>query len=358
MPGTGEAIRKGIELGWHPGAQICVWHDGEIVINAGVGIATGTTPMTADSVNPWLSSGKPIGATAIMLLSQDGLLDIDEPVSRYWPEFGKHGKQPITSRHLLTHTAGIHTAESVAGIIDQEEVVAALENARLEFQWEPGMKAAYHPYNGWRFLGELVFKLSWTPFDEFVQARIVQPLGMDSASFSANSAASIARNSVMYSSNKGVLIPDDTHTLVSISNFTRPGGGLRSTASDMVRFYRMLLGFGEFNGVRLLEPGVVADMISPQRTGMKDHTFGQVMDWGLGVMLDNKIHSLAAPYGYGPHASGKTFGHGGRESSTAFADPDHDLAVAIVFNGMPGEPTHDRRLRMVTGALYEDLGLV
>ena len=90
---------------------------------------------------------------------------------------------------------------------------------------------------------------------------------------------------------------------------------------------------------------------------MLDETFGQVMDWGLGFLLDNKRYGPAIPYGYGRHASARTFGHSGKESSTGFADPDAGLVVTVVFNGMPGEPKHDRRLRHVTAAIYEDLGL-
>ena len=316
--------------------------------------------MNAESVNPWLSAGKPIGAVAVALLRQDGLLDIDRPVADYWPEFGGNGKQTITTRHLVTHTAGIRTAEVAEELSNLREVITALENARIERDWEPGKKAGYHAFSGWQVLGELVSRLSGSAYDEFVSTRIFQPLAMESASFNVradDAGTSESRLSVMHSAKNGVLTPNRAYASEVLSRFPRPGGGLHSTASDMVRFYRMLLGLGELDGVKLLDPAMAAEMISPQRTGMKDHTFGTVMDWGLGVMLDNKIHGPAAPYGYGPHASASTFGHGGRESSTAFADPEHDLAVAMVFNGMPGELRHDRRLRMVTVAIYEDLGL-
>ena len=317
--------------------------------------------MSADSVNAWLSDGKPVGAVATALLRQDGILDIDEPVAAYWPEFGKNGKQSITPRHILTHTAGIRTAEMAAEMSELQEVIEALENARLEPNWEPGKKAGYHAFSGWQVLGELLFRLSGKPFDEFVRTRIFQPLAMESASFnmSVEDVGTLgSRFSVMHSVKNGVPTPDPAFGPEMTAGFPRPASGLHSTASDMVRFYRMLLGFGELDGVRLLDPGIATEMISPQRIGMKDHTFGRVMDWGLGLMMDNKIHGPDASYGYGPHASSRTFGHGGRESSTAFADSEHNLAVAIVFNGMPGELIHDRRLRLVTAALYEELGLV
>lgn len=360
LPKTEAAIKNGIEQGWHLGAQVCVWQDGRFVANAGVGTTNGSAPMSADALNLWLSSGKPIGAVAVKLLEWDGLLNLDEPVSTYWPEFEANGKEAITTRHILTHTAGMRTADIAGSYSDFSEVLLAIANARIERDWIPGKGAGYHAFGGWQVIGELVQRLSGSAYDEFVRERIFGPLNMNSSTFRLFSLSSTAlRDRVvpMHTSKGGEFVQDPQYSPEFVSSFPRPGGGLHSTASDMVRFYRMLLGLGELEGRKLLEPGDVAEITSPQRTGMKDMTFGQVMDWGLGVMFDNKIHGTAAPYGYGAHASPGTFGHGGRESSTAFADPEHDLAVALVFNAMPGEPTHDRRLRLVTAAIYEDLAL-
>ena len=131
---------------------------------------------------------------------------------------------------------------------------------------------------------------------------------------------------------------------------------------ELVMFYEMLLGGGERQGVRLLQPETVAMMTSRQREGMEDQTFKQVVDWGLGVSINSAHHAPNGawhriPYGYGPHASRDTFGHGGAQSSIAFADPAHGLAVGIVFNGMPGEAKHQMRVNAVLEALYGDLGL-
>lgn len=361
LPKTESAIKTGIEQGWHLGAQVCVWQDGSLLANAGVGTIDGSVPMDADALNLWLSSGKPIGAVAVKLLERDGLLNLDEPVSIYWPEFGTNGKEAITTRHILTHTAGIRTADIAGSYSDFSEVLLAIANARIEPDWVPGKRAGYHAFGGWQVIGELVRRLNGSDYDEFVRERIFDPLSMNSSTFGLFSMPSMKlRDRVvpMHMSKRGEFGRDPQFSPEFVSSFPRPGGGLHSTASDMVRFYRMLLGFGELEGQKLLEPSDVVEITSPQRTGMKDMTFGQVMDWGLGVMFDNKIHGSATPYGYGAHASQRTFGHGGRESSSAFADPEHDLAVALVFNAMPGEPTHDRRLRLVTAAIYEDLALV
>ena len=106
----------------------------------------------------------------------------------------------------------------------------------------------------------------------------------------------------------------------------------------------MLLNGGTIDGVRILSPQSVELFTLRQRIGMFDQTFRHIMDWGLGFQVSsNRYGADTVPYGYGRHASDSTFGHGGSQSSTAFADPEHGLTVAIVCNGMPGEPAHQVR---------------
>lgn len=108
----------------------------------------------------------------------------------------------------------------------------------------------------------------------------------------------------------------------------------------------------------ILRPQTIEAMIARHRVGLFDHTFKHIIDWGLGFILNSRQYGVdTVPYGYGPHASPRTFGHGGRQSSVGFADPEHGLVVAAVFNGTPGEARHDRRLRAFTAAVYEDLEL-
>jgi CubicO group peptidase (beta-lactamase class C family) len=360
LPRTLAAIQKGIELGWHPGAQVCVWLDGETVADDADGYAADRVPMTRESVNLWLSAGKPVGAIAIGILKDRGLIDLDKPVAGYWPEFGQNGKEAITTRHILTHTGGFRTAEGAEAAPALEDAVRAVATARIERDWEPGKKGGYHATAGWRVLSELVRLLSGEPYEDFTREEIFEPLGMDSSTFSLDGVAASHLGglySPMHTTRGAHAEPDPHYGPEVMGAYVRPGGGLRSKAADMVRMYRMLLDLGGLDGAKILEPSTAAAITTPQRVGMHDQTFGHVMDWGFGVMFDNKVHNPAAPYGFGAHASPRTFGHGGKESSTAFADPENDLAVAVVFNGMPGELKHDRRLRMVTEAVYEDLGL-
>ena len=128
--------------------------------------------------------------------------------------------------------------------------------------------------------------------------------------------------------------------------------------ADLVKLPEMFLGLGAREGERVLQPETVTTMTSRHRVSMNDVTFGMVIDWGLGLMV-NSFHYRNRPtsYGYGDHASPDSFGHGGQQSSITFADPVHGLAVALCCNGMPGEVRNHRRTQPVLSALYEDLGL-
>jgi CubicO group peptidase (beta-lactamase class C family) len=133
---------------------------------------------------------------------------------------------------------------------------------------------------------------------------------------------------------------------------------MRGPMHDLARFYEMLRLGGSIGGTQVLKPETVAAMVTRQRVGMFDQTFRQTIDWGLGIILNSAHYGPGIPYQFGPHASPDTFGHGGSQSSTGFCDPRHKLCVGLVFNGMPGEAAHDKRLRATLKALYEDLGMV
>jgi CubicO group peptidase (beta-lactamase class C family) len=128
-----------------------------------------------------------------------------------------------------------------------------------------------------------------------------------------------------------------------------PGGNGRGPMHELARLYEMFRGRGMLGGVRVLSPQTVEAMRARHRVAMYDETFGITLDWGLGLIIDH--------YGVGKYSSRRTFGHGGAQSSVAFCDPEHDLVVAYVCNGMPGAERHHERLDEVSSAIYLDLGL-
>ncbi len=130
-------------------------------------------------------------------------------------------------------------------------------------------------------------------------------------------------------------------------------GARREGPRELGKFYEMLLDGGR----GLISRQTVEALTARHRAGVEDLTFKAIIDWGLGFIIDSKQYGQQAPYGYGPYASPRTFGHSGNQSSVGFADPEYGLVVVVIFNGMPGEEAHQQRRRETLAAIYEDLGI-
>lgn len=370
---TKNIIEMGIEAGTHPGAQLCVWRGSRCVVDLAIGCATPASSgscqksLSPDDLTLWLSAGKPITALAVAQLVEEGVVDFEDPIVEYVPEFEPHGKQDVTVRHVLTHTGGFRSVVFRYPEQSWEEAVAAVCAGRLETGWEVGVTAGYHPHSGWNILGKVLEVCTGKPLGDHLREAVLEPWGM--------SGTWVGMPEPVYDEHAVRLVPvfntagsaprpTEMHERAWVTG-QRPGGNVYGPARDLARFYRGLLAGGELDGVRLLRPDTVAQLVSRQRRDTEDRTFRAVMDWGLGLMVNNarhdltnaKTHPVATPYGFGPHAGDDAFGHGGNQASMGFADPAHGLAVAVVFNGQPGEPKHQKRMHAVLGALYEDLGL-
>ena len=366
LPRTTAVIRRGIDERLHVGAQVYASVGGRVVADVAFGAARTepTAPMRPDTLMLWMSAVKPVTAVAVARQWEAGRLDLDDPVARHVPEFAAKGKERITVRHLLTHTAGIRALAGQWEEQSWDEIIAAVCAARPEPGWEPGKKAGYHLATSWYVLGEIVRRLDGRgrPYDRYVREEILGPLGMNDSWLGVlpgQYRAYGGRVGFMHDTQDPGLIRT-SHPLDAEDRATtcRPGSNGRGPARELGFLYEMLLGRGERNGRRLLTAQSVEAITAPHRVGMFDHTFRHVMGWGLGFLINSAHYGAdTVPYGYGPHASSRTFGHGGSQCATGFADPDHGLAVAVVWNGRPGEQRHDRRLRETLAALYDDLGL-
>jgi CubicO group peptidase (beta-lactamase class C family) len=137
-----------------------------------------------------------------------------------------------------------------------------------------------------------------------------------------------------------------------------PGGNGCGPVGQLARIYRMLAAGGAIDGRRILRPQTVEALVARHRVGMLDATFRTKLDWGLGFIVNSAHYGdPAVPYGYGPHAGPRTWGHSGARSSTAFHDPDAGLTVALAVNGMPDDQTHRLRFERLATAIYQDLHL-
>ena len=183
-----------------------------------------------------------------------------------------------------------------------------------------GGRAAYAPH-GFNPLGEVLHQVDGRAFVDIASEDVLDPVGIDATWTDTENA---------------------------------PSSGLRGPIRELAKLYEAL----RDGGRGVVSPDAIDEFTKRHRSGVFDNTFGAVVDMGLGFILDSKMHGRAdVPYGYGPHSSHATFGHGGSQSCTGFVDPQHSLVVAVMFNGMPGEKPHQQRMFATLKALYEDLGL-
>lgn len=353
---TGAAIEAGLHQRLHVGAQVCVLRRGEVLINEAFGEARLGVPMSPDSIMLWFSAGKPITAVAIGQLVERGDLAWETPVGRVIPEFAQHGKEAVTIRHLLTHTAGLLPADGIDATLTWSEQIERICELPLEADWVPGQRAGYHVWATWTLLGEIVKRVSGFPIDEFARQNIFLPLGIRDSWLALDEQLIQrydARLALVYDTSDGVTKPRDDWNGVDGLTRCRPGGNARGPVQELARFYEALRRGGE----NILSRETVAFATSRQRAGMFDETFQFKMDWGLGFILNSNRDGFQMPYGYGRYASRDTFGHSGNQASCAFCDPRHELVVAWACNGLPGERKHQQRQRAINNAIYEDLGL-
>lgn len=354
-----ELIEQGIERGLHIGAQLYVSRRLVPLADLGIGECRGGVALNAATVMLWLSSSKPLGAAAILQLQERGRLHVDDPVVRHIPEFGTGGKQTVTIRHLLTHTGGFRWVDTGWPHTTWDEVISRICRAPLEARWVPGERAGYHAYSSWYILGELVRRIDGRNFSDYVRQEVFEPLGMRDSWIGMDVETYHEygdRLGLMQNTEKPGMPPHDFSTALGAAGAV-PGGNGHGPIRELAAFYETLLCGGRRGGTRLLAADTVQWMTRRHRSGMFDETFRHTIDWGLGLILDSKQHGEAVPYGYGRHASPTTFGHSGSQSSVAFCDPEHELVVALVFNGRPGERRHQARVRAVLDAIYEDAGL-
>lgn len=363
LPRTEALIQDGISSGLHIGAQVAVSLKAEIVADIAIGESRPDIAMLPDTLMPWLSCTKPFGSVIAGQLIEKGILGLDDPVSHHLPAFAAQGKGGITVRHLLTHTGGFRLVELDWLTDSWDEIMEIICAASLEPGWVPGQKAGYHKDTSWYILAEILERLTDVAYADLIRKRILEPLGMEDSWIVLNEDRYRAYGDRMgilqdtRRSNRDPISHLDWDT-ESGAGICRPGGGGRGPARELVRLYEMLLSGGEWGGHRVISSDTARLLTTRHREGMFDDTFRHKVDWGLGFILEsNRYGPQTIPYGFGLHASPNAFGHGGQQSSAAFADPQHGLAVAIIANGTPGEPRHNKRARELHTAIYEDLGL-
>lgn len=364
---THALIEEQRRTGLHLGAQLYVWRRGEVLANDAIGDAGPGVAMTPGTLMPWMSCTKPLVAVAVARLWERGTLELDDPVARHLPPFATNGKDRVTIRHLLTHTGGFPVVNTGWPAATWDQIIQRICEAPLKPGWVPGRRAAYHAQSSWFILGRLVEQFTGSPCCRHVRDLLAEFAGTTDAWLAMSTAdyeREKSRIGAMFVTSQSEPVQQETSRLHGrFHDRCSPAGGGIGTMQALGAFYAHLLeclARRRYDGGRhfVLSAPAMEACITRQRVGIVDEVFKRPMDWGLGFIIDsNHYGRQPVPYGFGPHCSPRTFGHGGHESSVAFADPEHGLVVAWVCNGMPGAARHDDRNHRINAAIYEDLGL-
>lgn len=362
------------------GAAASVYLEGECVVDVWAGQARHDgTPWKQDTMSLCFSVSKGVAATAVHILATDGLLEYDAPVSRYWPEFGRNGKESITVRQVLAHQAGLHKTtpliDKLTDILDWDLVVSRLEETEPEFH--PGTANGYHAMTfGW-LVGELIHRVSGVSFSEFVQRRIVEPLALDGMYIGGADSQlervadligvrAIRRQGAtplpedyrapawmppgpIRSVLERGLTPAKMGELVSHPSFWKasiPSMNGIFTARSLAKMYAALSLGGQLDGTRLVSEDIVEKAAQVQMK-RPDKVVLYPLHWRLGYHRADAL-LMDVP---------RAFGHYGTGGTGGWANPDLRLAAALTHNGFPLSPIGQARAVMLTAAVYESLGL-
>jgi CubicO group peptidase (beta-lactamase class C family) len=308
-------------------------------------------PIAKDSIFRIYSMTKPVTGVAMLMLYEEGKWRLDDPVSRFIPEFAKlvvyTGENPdgtpkteparrsMTMRELMTHTAGLgyglvgaHPVDKLflkANVLDSTQPLATMigKIAGLPLVAQPGTRWSYSAAVDVQ--GYLVEKLSGMPFAQFLETRLFAPLGMKDTAFHVP-AAKLPRLARMHREDEsGTLVASDREGDATVVPKAAFGGhGLFSTASDYARFAQMLLDGGEFGGARILAPRTVEMFRTNHVLADPLKTMRQGQGWGLGPQVILDAAASGEPYSDG------AFHWWGIGGTWFWVDPVKDL----VFVGM------------------------
>jgi CubicO group peptidase (beta-lactamase class C family) len=364
-----ESIASGNEIG----ASIALNIDGKTVIDVygGFGDAEKTKPWEKDTiVNVW-SSTKTISALAVLMLHDRGLLDVDENVAKYWPEFAANGKEHVKVRHLLSHTSGVSGWEdpmTTAGLIDTPAATELL--SKQAPWWEPGTASGYHAITMGNLLGEVVHRVSGKPLKQFVAEEIAGPLGADfqigAKKESWNRIATIIPPPPP---------PFDMSQLPKDNLFVKTFGNpmmdantantpeWRATELGAVNGHTNARGIatilsaitlgGDVNGHKLLSQKTIDRIFEQQSDGL-DLVIGQPVRFGIGYALAGGGCETSVPFA--PKGKDrKVCFWGGWGGSWEIMDLDKKVTLTYVMNKMNEGVLGSAQTALYTNAIYEIL---
>ena len=354
-----DLLERQIAEGRQLGVQVCAYRDGRRIVDTWAGPMGphDPRPVGPDTLFNCFSTTKGVAATALHILADRGLIEYEQPVAKYWPEFAANGKGKVTVAQAMSHQAGLHAVPIPFTIDFVSNWQAGLDwIANGTPAWEPGTATGYHAFTYAWVVGGIVQGASGRHIKDVIAEEIAAPLGVSDEMFvgipdgvedrlSSLKAAPLAAGGAALP--PGVqLTPDHDFfkamPLRSEINFNNmrvrkaclPSANGHFSARALARMYGALANGGEVDGVRLVSKERIGEM-QKVYTSLPDRVLFRAIPKGVGFMMGG---AQAGPDGVpvvgaqGPRIS--SFGHAGAGGSIAFADPEAGLSVAVTINLM------------------------
>lgn len=339
------AVQGMYRTGLHPGIAIVIRHRGQVVLDRAIGHTRlgGPTLMTTHTPACLFSGSKAITATLIHALAQDGVLQLDDRVVDYVPEFAANGKQHITIRALLTHRAGIPRIpldlSDTAVLFDVERVLAALCAA----QPDGAGRQAYHAMSAGYVLRAVAERASGQSMRDLLRRTVTDPLGFNTMTYGlpperrVDAALSYAMGpkhlppiSSVFENAFGMPLAQiaNSMNLAGAMDSVLPSSNVFATAHDVASFYQAL---GDRGGP-VLKPGTLAEALKPTGPLRMDGLLPVPVRFSAGFKLGERGVSL-----FGMNTP-KAFGHLGFMNMVSWTDPARSLAVAFINTGKAPSP--------------------
>lgn len=369
--GVLEAFQENYRKEDEVGSAVCVVQDGRTVVDlwGGWKDMARQAPWQHDTIVCMMSVGKGITGMTFSLLLDRGLVSIDAPVARYWPEFAAAGKETLPVRYILDHRAGLPIIEDPlwpGALYDHDAICRAL--AAQAPLWEPGTVAAYHIHTQGFLMGEIIRRVTGRSVGTFLREEIALPLGadymiggltprdelrcaqvqpnMDARLFAARDAEAQTLRGKVFVQN-----PAEPWPVTLLSHAWRvaeiASGNGHGNARGVARIYGAFARGGEIDGIQLVKPETV-ELIRTEQHNITEVMQERPYHQGLGVLLNTPEAVYMGP-------NPRAFGHHGIGGSLGFADPEQRIGFSYAINKMHAVGTNGPRAARLIDALYQAL---
>lgn len=372
-----QAARHWYSAGLHPAIQLCLRHNGRVVLNRAIGHGWGNgpgdpddadlVPVSVDTPFCVYSTAKAITSTVMHMLAERGAFSLDDRVSDYLPDYGRHGKHRTTIRHVMTHSAGVPFATGPKPDLNRADdpEYAQAQLANLKLVYPPGLMHMYHALTWGPLTREIVRAATGKDIRDVLATEILDPLGFRWTNYGVapqdiplvapshatgkqptGAAVAVFRKAIGGSVYEIIPVTNSPFFLTTVV----PSSNTISTAFELSRFAEIWRRGGELDGVRVLSEETLRGATAQCRRLRPDVATGLApLRWGTGFMLGSKRFG---PFGRNAPAA---FGHLGLVNCAIWTDPERRLSAGLISSGKPGQDPEAKRYTALMNTIAAEI---